>query len=61
MLTINEVMKADPVSVDSTSTIKEAAEIFSKNEFHALPVLHDGHLSGIITTTDIIKALLKTQ
>ena len=61
MLTINEVMKADPVSVESTSTIKEAAEIFSKNEFHALPVLQDGQLGGILTTTDIIKALLLTQ
>jgi CBS domain-containing protein len=61
MLTISEVMKADPVSVSTNSSIKDAAEIFAANEFHALPVLESGKLAGIVTTTDIIKALLKSN
>lgn len=61
MLTINEVMKAEPISVETSASIEEAARIFSENEFHALPVLADGKLAGIVTTTDIIKALLESQ
>lgn len=61
MLSISEVMKADPISVNTSSTIEEAAKIFSANEFHALPVLENGKLAGIVTTTDIIKALLESN
>lgn len=61
MLTIDEVMKANPISVDESSSIREAAEIFANNEFHALPVLSNGKLTGIVTTTDIIRALLVNQ
>ena len=61
MLSIDEVMKANPVSIEESNSIKEAAEIFANNEFHALPVLSNGKLTGIVTTTDIIRALLATQ
>ena len=59
MLTIDEVMKGKPICIRSDQTIREAAEIFSKNEFHALPVIEHDELVGIITTTDIIQFLLK--
>ncbi len=54
MLSINQVMKHSPESINPNNTIKEAAEIFAKREFHALPVVDDDKLVGIITTTDII-------
>jgi CBS domain-containing protein len=34
-----------------------ALEIFNLNRFHALPVVDDGELVGIITPFDILKAL----
>ncbi|MEP1032012.1 CBS domain-containing protein [Ekhidna sp.] len=55
MLSINQVMKHSPETVSPEDTIKSAAEIFTKREFHALPVVKDEKLVGIITTTDIIK------
>jgi len=54
MLSINQVMKHSPVTVSSTDTLKEAAKVLAKKEFHALPVVDNDRLVGIITTTDII-------
>ncbi len=59
MFSIEQVMAKNLVSVPSTSTIKEVAEILSKREFHALPVIDDNVLVGIVTTTDLINYLLK--
>ncbi len=54
MLSINQVMKHSPETVSPEHTIKDAAEVFAKREFHALPVVENEKLVGIITTTDII-------
>ncbi len=59
MFSIEQVMVKNVVSVPSTASIKEVAEILSKKEFHALPVVDDGRLVGIVTTTDLINYLLK--
>ncbi len=59
MLTIPQVMTAHPRTVSSHDTIKEVAEILSTSEFHALPVVDNGELQGIVTSTDIIKYMLE--
>ncbi len=59
MFTIEQVMAKNLVSVSSTTTIKEVAEILSVKEFHAIPIVDDGKLIGIITTTDLINFLLE--
>jgi len=59
MFTIEQVMTKNLVTVSSDSTVKEVAEILSKREFHALPVVDDGKLRGIITTTDLIDFLIE--
>ncbi len=58
MFTIKQVMSQNIVSVSPSSSIKEVAEIFATKEFHALPVVDNNKLVGIITTTDIIRYLL---
>lgn len=59
MFTIEQVMTKNLISVTSDTTIKEVAEILAKNEFHALPIVNDSTLVGIVTTTDLIQYLLK--
>lgn len=59
MFTIEQVMAKHLISVSSTTTIKEVAEILSKKEFHALPVVDSNELVGIVTTTDLINYLLE--
>ena len=57
--TIPQVMTRIPVTVESDTTIKEVAEILSKQSFHSIPVVDKGKLVGIVTTTDLIKYLLE--
>lgn len=59
MFTIDQVMSKKVVTVTSETTIKEVAEIITKNEFHALPVVDNGQLVGIVTTTDLINFLIE--
>ena len=58
MFTIEQVMAKKLVVISPETTIKETAEILSKNEFHALPVCLGDLLVGIVTTTDLIKYLI---
>ena len=58
MFTIEQVMAKNLISVTSKTTIKEVAEILSKKEFHAIPVVDNNKLVGIVTTTDLINYLL---
>ena len=59
MFTIEQVMAKSLITVSSTTTIQKVAEILAKNEFHALPVVDNKTLVGIVTTTDLIKYLLE--
>ncbi|MCV9929637.1 CBS domain-containing protein [Flavobacterium sp. LS1R49] len=59
MLTISQVMTSKPKTVSSDTIIRDLAEIFVKEEFHALPVIDNGELKGIVTTTDVVKYFLE--
>lgn len=59
MFTIEQVMAKNVTSITSNTTIKEVAEILSKKEFHALPVVDNDNLVGIVTSTDLINFLLE--
>ncbi len=58
MFTIEQVMAKNLINVSSSTTIKEAAELLAKKEFHALPVVDNKVLVGIVTTTDLINYLV---
>lgn len=55
--TIEQVMQKDPVTVEAEATIRDAAEILAKGEFHSLPVVRGGALVGMVTSTDLIRYL----
>lgn len=59
MLGIRHVMKANPETIASSQTIREAAKILAHREFHALPVMEGENVVGIITTTDLIRYFLE--
>ena len=59
MLSITQIMVKNPILVNANVTIKSVAEILSKNEFHALPVVDEDRLVGIVTTTDLLVYLLE--
>ena len=59
MFTIEQVMAKNLVSIPSKTTIKEVAELLAKKEFHALPIVDNNELVGIVTTTDLINYLVE--
>ena len=59
MFTIKQVMKKNIITISSSNSIKDVAGILATKEFHALPVVDNNKLVGIVTTTDLIKYLLK--
>lgn len=59
MLSISQVMTSKPRTLPSDAIIKDLAEVFAKEDFHALPVVDNGELKGIVTTTDVIKYFLE--
>lgn len=58
VFTIEQVMAKNLVCIRPDTLIKEAAEILATREFHALPVVENDVLIGIVTTTDLIRYLL---
>ena len=57
-LSIEQVMTKQLETLRPDDSIKEAAELFAKAQYHALPVVENGNLLGLVTTTDIINYLL---
>ena len=58
MFSIDQVMVKNLTTVTPDMTVRSVAQIFTEKEFHALPVVEDDQLVGIITTTDVINFLL---
>lgn len=56
---VGNVMRENPVIIQSGAQLTDAAEVFLHHEFHALPVIEDDELVGIITTTDVIRAFMQ--
>ena len=55
---VESVMTADPVTVSPDTTVEEAASLMLVRSIGCLPVAQNGGLVGIITTTDLLRALL---
>ena len=59
LFSLEQIMVRNPQCIIPDTLIKDAAELFLKSEFHALPVVENKKLLGILTTTDLIKYLLE--
>ncbi|NEV92769.1 CBS domain-containing protein [Psychroflexus sp. YR1-1] len=55
MFTLEQVMSKQIYFVKASDSIEDAAEIFINQNFHALPVVENDKLVGIVTTTDMIR------
>jgi CBS domain-containing protein len=55
---IREFMTTDFKAVDGETSIAEVADMFMKSNLRHFPVVEEGHLIGVISRMDILKALL---
>ena len=57
--TVPALMNSDVVTVSTKATLRDAAKALSSGKIHAVPVVDGkGHLTGIITSTDLVRTLL---
>lgn len=56
--TVEEAMTRGPLTtIDAEAPASRAAELMQKERVHRLPVVEGNRLVGIITTTDLVKAV----
>jgi acetoin utilization protein AcuB len=55
--TVGEIMTRGLAKLESYETVRTAANVFALNRFHALPVVENNKLVGMLTTLDLIKLL----
>jgi CBS domain-containing protein len=58
---IYQLMTADPTVVNTTASIRDAAEVMTSGRFRHLPVMGDAGLVGIVDITDVCRALLEAD
>jgi CBS domain-containing membrane protein len=54
-------MMNNPVTINSKTTIKEVVKILIQSDFHALPVVDNEVMLGIVTTTDLMAFILHEE
>ena len=55
--TAEDIMTTGIAKLSSMDHISTAIEVFKENLFHAIPIVDEGQLVGILTTYDIINSL----
>jgi acetoin utilization protein AcuB len=55
---VRRAMSQDPISVSPATTVEAAAQLLLKQKIGGLPVVENGRLVGVITTSDILNAFL---
>ncbi len=58
VLNIEQVMTKHVRTAQKDDTIHDVAEILSTSDFHALPVMDEDEIVGIVTSTDLLKYLV---
>ena len=53
-LKAKDIMTRNPVTLELYDSVELAADIFFANKFHALPIVEDGVIQGILTPYDLV-------
>jgi CBS domain-containing protein len=54
---VRDVMHQDLTSLPTTATVRDAANVLANGQFHAVPIIENDELVGIVTSTDVIRYL----
>ena len=54
---VNEVMTREVATIDADATLRRAASLMIRGTTGCLPVVAEGKVAGIITTTDLMRVL----
>jgi CBS domain-containing protein len=54
---VSQIMSREVISLSPDATLKEAATLIVKHKIGALPLIEGDHLVGLVTETDLVRAL----
>jgi len=54
---VEEVMTVDPITVSEDTTLESLVETMEKNNIKRVPVVHCGRITGIVTRTNLLRAV----
>jgi len=57
-LKVKDIMTQKPFYLTSKATVEDVAKVLSTQYYHAVPILEDDRLVGIVSTADIINYYL---
>ena len=58
---VHEIMENNAFSVNLSNNIEDCMELMSTKRIRHLPVLEDGIVVGIISISDVVKAIIEIQ
>ena len=60
-LKVKDIMTQKPFYLTTNSTIDDVSKVLAEGNFHAIPVLENDKIVGIVSTADIIKHFLNNR
>ena len=60
-LKVKDIMTQNPFYLTTNSTIDDVSKVLAEGNFHAIPVLENDKIVGIVSTADIIKHFLNNR
>ena len=57
-LKVKDIMTQNPFHLTTSASVEDVAKVLSTQHFHAVPILENGKLVGIVSTDDIINYYL---
>jgi CBS domain-containing protein len=57
---VGEVMSTNPITVAEDAGLDQIVALFERHRIRRVPVISDGQIVGIVTRSNVVKALLKT-
>lgn len=58
---VHEIMESNVFSISLSNNIEDCMELMSTKRIRHLPVLEDGIVVGIISISDVVKAIIEIQ
>ena len=54
-----DLMTDDPVTIEPSASVSDAARLISRSKHNRLPVIEHGRLVGVVTRVDVLEALTR--
>ena len=55
--TAEDMMTPDPITIEPSASVEEAARVIARRRHNRLPVVEHGRLVGVVTRVDVLEAM----